>query len=159
MSLDRSKLSTVDQGLAAAAVLFLIALVLPWASYSIQGSGLPGDDGQTTNGFGSGLLTLAWVLLIAAAVLALLPAFGANVKLPFPRALALLGLTGVAALITLFAFIDALTAPDELSQAEALGLSVDYSAGIGAYLGILVALGAVALALLASRGEKTGTTV
>ena len=156
--LDLAKASTADRGIAAAAVLFLIALLLPWASVSVSGSGLPGGGSESTNGFSSGLLTLAWILLLAAAVVALLPAMGVNVNLPFPRGLALLGLTGLAALITLFGFIDALTAPDEIAQAEALGLDVSYSAGIGAYLGMLIALGAVALAFLAFRSPRSDHT-
>ena len=156
VSFNRAKVSTWDMGLAAAAVLYMIALVLPWASVSF-GSELPGlgSGDENTNGFSSGLLTFAWILLLAAAVVALLPAFAANVKLPFPRGIALLGLTGLAALLTLLGFIDALTAPDEVATVEAMGVEVDYSAGIGAYLGFLVAIGALVLAFLISRVPRS----
>lgn len=149
MSLDRSKLSTYDMGLAAAPVLFLIALLLPWVSISAEG--LPGFD-DSSNGFGFGLATFAWILLIAAAVLAVLPAMGTSVKLPFPRGLALLGLTGLAAIFTLIALIDVLGAGDDVGV---LGGGIDVSTGIGAWLGMLVALAAVALAFLVFRSDQT----
>lgn len=153
MSLDRSKLSTYDMALAATPVVFLIALLLPWVSISAEG--LPGL-GESSNGFGSGLLTFAWILLIAAAVLAVLPAMGTNVKLPFPRGLVLLGLTGLAAILTLIALIDVLGAGDDLGVPDS---GIDVSTGIGAWLGMLVALVAVALAFLVFRSEQTGHTV
>lgn len=65
-------------------MLFLLALLLPWASVSVDGGAGIGTFSESQNGFGSGLLTFAWILLIAAAVLALLPATSANVRLPFP---------------------------------------------------------------------------
>ncbi len=107
---------------------------------SVDGGAGIGTFSESQNGFGSGLLTFAWILLIAAAVLALLPATSAKVTLPFPVGLALLGLTGLAALLTLIALIDVGT-------------------GIGAWLGILVALGALALAFLSFQASRrTHTT-
>lgn len=153
---DRSKLSTYDLGLGAAPVLFLLALLLPWVSVSVDGGTGIGTFSESQNGFGSGLLTFAWILLIAAAVLALLPATSAKVTLPFPVGLALLGLTGLAALLTLIALIDVLGAGDELGG---LGSGVDVGTGIGAWLGILVALGALALAFLSFQASRrTHTT-
>lgn len=137
-------------GFGAAALLFLIALILPWVSISFEGAAGTLDD--SSNGFGSGLLTFAWILLIAAAVLALLPAMGTGVRLPFPRAFALIGLTGLAAIFTLIEFFDVLGAGDDLGG----GAGVDVSTGIGAWLGLLVALAAVVLAVLTLRTEQTG---
>lgn len=150
---DLASATTFDRGIAGAAVLFLIAMVLPWASVSFD-TDIPGVEDASQNGFGSGLLTLGWLLLVIAAAIALLPAFGANIKLPVPRPLAILSLTGVALLITLIGFIDALTAPSEVKTVEDLGVGVDYSAGIGAYLGFLVAIGAVVIAYLAFQASR-----
>jgi hypothetical protein len=151
VSFDRSKVSTVEIGLGVAAVLYLIALVLPWVSVSSELAALD----ESGNGFSSGSLTFALLLLIAAAVVALLPAIGTPVKLPFPRAYLLIGLTGLAALLTLVQFVDVLGAGDDVA---ALGIAVDVSTGIGAWLGMLVALGAVALAVLTLRADQVGTT-
>jgi hypothetical protein len=147
MSFDRTKVSTLDLGFGGAAVLYLIALLLPWLTVSA------GPLSQSGNGFNSGKLTFAWILLLAAAVVALLPAVGVDVKLPFPRAYLLLGLTGLAALLTIIEVIDVLGSTDDL------GPGVDVSTGIGAWLGLLVALGAVALAVLALRGPQVARTV
>jgi hypothetical protein len=62
----------------------------------------------------------------------------------------LLGLTGLALLLTLLEVIDVLTSLDDLGE----GASV--SAGIGTWLGLLVAIGAVVLAFLTMRAEQAG---
>ena len=145
VSFDRAKVSTLDLGLGAAAILYLIALVLPWVSVSSELAAF--DD--SGNGFSSGSLVFALILLIAAAVVALLPAVGTTLKLPFPSSYLLLGLTGLAALLTLIQFIDVLGAGDDFE-----GLGVEVSTGIGAWLGMLVAIAAVILAVLAFRAPN-----
>lgn len=149
MSFDRTKVSTLDLALGGAAVLFLIALLLPWVSVSIEGAG--SAFSESTNGFSSSLLTFAWILLVLAAVIVLLPAMGVNFKLPFPRGIAVLVATGLALLFVLIEFIDVLGAEDELGG---LGAGVDVSTGIGAWLGALVAIGAVVVAVMMFRGDK-----
>lgn len=142
VSFNRAKASTYDLGLAAAAVLFLIAMILPWVSVSLG----PGFGSVSASGFDIGRLSLALILLIVAAGIALLPAFDVNVTLPVQRSFILLGLTGLAAIITLTAFIEIVT-------------SDGAGAGFGAWLGMLVVLGAVALSFLVFRSEQTGHTV
>jgi hypothetical protein len=123
--------------------------MLPWILVSGDAIGIISGG----NGFSSGLLTFALILLLAAAAVALLPAFGVNVKLPFPRGLLLIGLTGLAALLTLVEFIDVLGADDDLA---AIGGGFDVSTGFGAWLGMLVALGAVVLSVMTLRANQAG---
>lgn len=143
VSFDRSKVGTNDLALGGAAVLFLIALLLPWLSISA------GPISQSFNGFNSGKLTFAWILLIAAAALALLPAMGVNLNVP-NRGLILVGLTGLALLLTLIDVIDVLSSTDDIPGA-------DVSAGIGTWLGLLVGIAAVAVAVMSMRGKSVDT--
>lgn len=139
VSFNRAKVSTADLTFAGAAVLFLIAMILPWASLDLGA----GFGSVTVSGFDIGRLTFALILLIAAAALALLPAFGMNLALPVPRAVILLALTGLAVIVTFTAFIDVATS-------DGIGT------GFGAWLGMLVTLGAVVQAALMFRADKAG---
>jgi hypothetical protein len=98
---DLRRLRLADHAVAAGTVLYLIALLAPW--YRVDGfdlgSGYRMPD-VSVNGFDSGMLTVAFVLLVLASVWALLPAF-ADVPVPFPRAVLTAGLTALAFVLTL----------------------------------------------------------
>ena len=102
---DLGKLRLADYAVAAGTLLYLIFMIIPW--YSIDGFDLGGGysvPGVSVNGFDSGTLTFAFVLLIAATVWALLPAF-ADVKVPFPRSYVTVGLAALAFLLTLIEWL------------------------------------------------------
>jgi len=147
-SFDPKSLSTPEWLVIGGAVLYLIALILPWVS--VSASDVPGL-GDSVNGFSQGLLVFAWLLLLAAAVWLLLRSFGVNLQVSVSRALVALVLTGLALLLTLIKFIDVLSSGSDL---EALG--VDVGTGIGAYLGLLAALTAVAGAFMLFQSERRG---
>ncbi|SFL90523.1 hypothetical protein [Geodermatophilus ruber] len=96
---DPKKLSLGDYVVAGSVVAYLIFMIIPWFSEDF-GFGFS----VSVNGFDSGLLTLAFVLLLLAGLWALLPAFY-DVKLPFPRGLITVGLTGLVFLLTLLEWI------------------------------------------------------
>jgi hypothetical protein len=89
---------------AAGTLAYLVLAVLPWIDL-----GYYFTDEYDVNGFSfSGLVTLAFVLLLAATAWALLPAF-TDLRLGFPRSWVTLGLTGTALLLTLVAWIQTLS--------------------------------------------------
>ncbi len=96
---DLKKLKVADYVVAGSAVLYLLFALLPWFS---------GDFGfgysYSVNGFESGLIIFSFVLLLAAAVWALLPAL-LDLRLGFPRSFVTVGLTGLAFLLTLIEWI------------------------------------------------------
>ncbi|MBN1093903.1 hypothetical protein JKP75_15885 [Blastococcus sp. TML/M2B] len=143
-------------------MLFTLFMLLPW--YGFEGEGLDGFD-TTTNGFsdavgGRGLFTfeigyatgpavLAWLLLLAAAVWVLLPAF-TTVRVPVPHRVVTVGLTGLALLLFLITWIDALALAD--GPGDEVGFSVV------AFLALLTAVAAVVLAVLALLRPQRGHT-
>lgn len=132
------------------AVVFLIAMLLPWVSVSLaEGLGIDLSE----SGFDSSLLVFAFLLLLAAAVWLLLRHFGVRMDLPVPRGVVTLGLTGLALLFVVVKFIDVLTGGDYGD------FGADTGTGFGAYLGLLAALAAVAGAVMLFQAERrTGST-
>lgn len=161
-SADFSKVALLEWFVAGCAVLFTLFMLLPW--YGFEGEGLDGFD-TTTNGFsdavgGRGLFTfeigyatgpavLAWLLLLAAAVWVLLPAF-TTVRVPVPHRVVTVGLTGLALLLFLITWIDALALAD--GPGDEVGFSVV------AFLALLTAVAAVVLAVLALLRPQRGHT-
>ncbi|KQS59061.1 hypothetical protein ASG36_14090 [Geodermatophilus sp. Leaf369] len=96
---DPKKLKLADYVVGGSVVLYLLFMVFPWFSEDF-GFGAS----FSVNGFDSGLLTFAFVLLLVAAVWALLPAF-VDLKTPFPRGFVTVGLTGLVFLMTLIEWI------------------------------------------------------
>jgi hypothetical protein len=102
---DLGRLRLADCAVAAGTLLYLVFAILPW--YRIDafdlGSGfrLPG---LSVNGFDSGILTSAVVLLLLASVWALLPAI-ADLPVPFPRAFLTAGLAALAFVLTLIEWL------------------------------------------------------
>ncbi len=161
-TVDFSKVGLFDRIIAGSAVLFTLFLLLPW--YSFGEAGLGGFD-NTTNGFsdavgGRGLFTfevgyttgpsfLAWLLLVATAVWVLLPAF-ATVRVPVPHSVVTAGLTGLALVLFLITWIDALSLAD--------GPDADAGFSVVAFLALLTVLAAFVLAMLTAlpvlRGRK-----
>jgi hypothetical protein len=97
---DLRRLTLADSAVAAGAVLYLVLALIPW--FSIAGIDFGGgfrSPGFSINGFDSGLVTLAFVLLLAAAVWAVLPAL-TDVPVPFPRSAPSVGLAAPAFLLT-----------------------------------------------------------
>lgn len=153
VSADFSKVGLLERLIAGSALLFTLFMALPW--YGFDDQGLEGLD-TTTNGFsdtvgGRGLFTfeigyatgpavLAWLLVLAAAVWVLLPAF-TTVRVPVPRTAVTVGLTGAALLLFLITWVDALALAD--GPDDEVGFSVV------AFLGLLTVLAAFVLAVLA----------
>ena len=91
---------------------------------------------------------LAWLLLLAAAVWVLLPAFR-TVHVPVPRSAVTAGLTGLAALLFLITWIDQLDLTD--------GPDDEAGFSIVAFLALLTVLGAFVLAVLSLLRARTAT--
>ncbi|OMQ15463.1 hypothetical protein A7K94_0209245 [Modestobacter sp. VKM Ac-2676] len=79
-------LGWADLAVPAGTLLYLVFLSVPW--FSVPGYDLGfgySAPGMSVNGFRSAWLTFALVLLLAASVWSVLPAFR-EVRVPFPRA-------------------------------------------------------------------------
>jgi hypothetical protein len=97
---DRSRLSRLDVAVVVGTVAYLVCLSVPWFRYDGYDFGFGYRSASySVNGFVSGLLTAAAVLLVAAAVWVLLPAL-ADVRVPFPRGTVTVGLAALAFLLT-----------------------------------------------------------
>lgn len=157
-AVDFSKVGLFERLIAGSALLFTLFMVLPWYGFDEEGLGIEDVDSSTngfsdTVGFGGftfdvGYATwpaiLAWLLLLAAAVWVLLPAFR-DVRLPVPRALVTAGLTGLAFLLFLITWIDQLGLND--------GPDDDAGFSIVAFLALLTVLAATVLAVLRALPE------
>jgi hypothetical protein len=94
------KLRMADYVIAGGTLLFFVLALFPW--FSVE------DDffGEFSySGFDFGNVTTAFVLFLLATAWTLLPAF-MDLELGFPRSWITVGLTAVAWLLTLFAWID-----------------------------------------------------
>ena len=102
LSFDLAKLTMADYVIAGGTVLYFVFALLPWWSY--------GDAlfGYSLSGFDSGSVSSAFLLLVLATAWTLAPAV-VDLRLGFPRAWVTVGLTGLAFLLTLIAWIDGLS--------------------------------------------------
>lgn len=134
--MDLSKISKGGQIFAGAGIVFLIASFLPWYSVEFGDGGLGVISGVSDSANAWGDIGFLWgslwaLLLLAGAVLLILPAFGVAVpKLPAIAYLA------VAALATLFAVLKLLIGEDDSPPYFTI------SASFGIYLAIIAAAGA-----------------
>jgi hypothetical protein len=98
---EPARLRRGDLAVAGGTLAYLVLLLLPWFSVDAfdlgSGFGLPGTG---ANGFDSGLLIAALVLLVLATVWVVLPA-GLRAPVPFLGALATAGLVATAFVMTL----------------------------------------------------------
>jgi hypothetical protein len=102
---DLRRLRPADLAVAGGTLLYLIAAILPW--YSVDAFDLGYGyrfPAVSANGFDSGLIVVAFVLLVLATGWALMPAV-AEVPLPVPRSLLTIGLAALAALLTLIEWL------------------------------------------------------
>jgi hypothetical protein len=99
VSFDPTKLRMADYVIAGGTLLYLILAFFPWFTI--------GDEffSFSFSGFASGKVTTAFFLLLLATAWTLLPAV-VDHTLGFPRGWITVGLTGLAWLLTLFAWID-----------------------------------------------------
>jgi len=115
-----SRLGRNDWFVIGGMLLLFVALFLPWFRSEViedlmdaMAQQLGGDAGDTdtgVNGWHFTLAWLAWLLTAAAAAIVLLKV--ADVELPLPEGLTVMGLGGVAFLFVLFRIIDAPTFMD-----------------------------------------------
>ena len=133
----------LGRGILAAPILLLLALFLPWTS----------DETFTRDGFSSPLLLVALILLVSAAWLQL-PGLGAPVRTLVQLATAMFGFTGLALVCTVLAFLQARSSGLLDTVGFGLGQGSDRSAHPGAYVGLVVALGASVLAGLRRRAAR-----
>ncbi len=125
---DLKRLKVADHVVAAGALAYLVLAILPWID--LDDFYFSGD--YDVNGFSlSSLVTLSFVLLLAAAVWALLPAF-ADLRVGFSRSWVTVGLAGLALLFTLIAWIQAF----------------EWEFSLVGLLALLVTAGVLAVALL-----------
>jgi hypothetical protein len=97
-----------DWAVAAGTVAYLLLLLLPWFSVDDFDLGSGFDlPGISANGFDSGLLIAALVLLVLATAWAMLPTV-VRASVPFPRALLTAGLAAWAFVLTLVEWLDTL---------------------------------------------------
>jgi hypothetical protein len=135
------RLDLADLAVVAGALLYLVFAVIPW--FSIDGIDVGAGfstPGFSINGFDSGLVTLAFLLLLAAAVWAVLPAL-TDLPVPFPRAALTAGLAASVFLLTLIEWL----------RTFDLGFSVM------ALLTVLVAAATLGFALLRLLPEVRGS--
>jgi hypothetical protein len=105
--LDLKKLRMADYVIAGGTLLYLILAILPWVDFGDYfGVNVPGDS---FSGFKfSSLVTFSLLLFLLATVWAALPAV-TQFDPGFPRGWVTVGLTGLGFLLTLFAWIRALS--------------------------------------------------
>jgi hypothetical protein len=99
------RLNLADLAVVAGALLYLVFALIPW--FSVGGIDFGGgfsSPGFSINGFDFGMVTLAFILLLAAAVWAVLPAL-TDVPVPVPRAALTAGLAALAFLLTLIEWL------------------------------------------------------
>ncbi|WP_138756784.1 hypothetical protein [Modestobacter altitudinis] len=99
------RLALADRAVIAGTLLYLLCALVPWyrvAAFDLgRGYSFPG---ASVNGFDSGLVVLAFVLLLLATAWAVLPAV-ADVPVRFPRSLVTVGLATAAFLLTLIEWL------------------------------------------------------
>jgi hypothetical protein len=154
---DAKRLSRDDRVVGGATVLLLISLFLPWYTVSapsatINGVTISGAGSISANAFdGHGWVWIVFILSLAVlAYLVVQAGFEtAPVRLPFSPVQTLLGLTGINLLLVLIAFLVKPGTGDTLVK-----ISIGW--GIGAFLGLICAIVAVAPLGLPFARARTG---
>lgn len=134
-NLDLKRLTRDDQIVGGATLVLFISLFLPWFSVSIKGFGSTLASGSV-NGLYHGYMYID--LILALAVLAFLVMRAGFDQLPFRLPVGpeqvLLAATGLNFLLALISFV--------FKPAGGFGVSVGW--GIGAFIGLIAAIAAVA---------------
>lgn len=162
---------TMDRIVIGAALLAYISSFLPWYSASITVLGIDRSTGVDAwnAGFGAWFAVL---LLLAAAVVVLVSAFGGRLTLPVSTPLITLCLSALAVLTIVLRWV---TFPDasggmDTRKMDRLGelgdfdlgsaFAVSSGAGVGLYLGLIAAIAASVASLLTLRsaGSNVGRT-
>jgi len=155
---DFSKLKTSDWLIGGGAIVFLVAMFLPWYKAEAKASFGVGGGSVDHNGFSYFLQgTLPLLLLIALAVVLYLKMFQPNVKLPETAgpvswAQAYLIASGLAA----FLVLTRLLITDKFGTGGFVDEAVDFKRGIGLFLAFLGALAAVGGAFMKYQGKDDG---
>lgn len=143
-NLDLKRLTRNDQIVGGATLVLFISLFLPWFTVSVRGFG-----SGSVNGLYHGYMYID--LILALAILAFLVVRAGFDELPFRLPVgpeqALLAVTGLNLLLALISFV--------FKPASVLGISVGW--GIGAFIGLIAAIAAVAplgLPFLRSRAGR-----
>lgn len=157
--LDAKQVSIAQWLGVGAGVLAFINLFLPW----VTASAVVGGESESGNSFDANVWAwLAMLLLVAAAVVAILPMFGKSVP-----GVAWLGLAGASLLLVIIAWLalpgvedvlqdaqEAVGAPvtelteAQLAQADAM---MDIGPGFGLFLGLILAIVSLAGAVMARK--------
>jgi hypothetical protein len=129
-SFDLKKLKIADYVIAGGTVLYFILTFFHWyrIDFGFESAGL--------SGWHSGAVTTSFILLLLATAWVLLPAF-MELKLGFPRAFVTVGLTGLALILTLIAWIGTLSSPWDFSIWSLLGFLVAVAIALFAVLSLL----------------------
>ena len=129
------RLTRTDGLIGLGAVLFAVLMVVPWFS-SIEVRGVEYDLARSANGFDSGALVLALLLLVAAGVWAALPAVK-DLPTSFPRGIVTVALAALAFLLTLVEWLD----------------TTDLGFSVAAFLAFLTVCAVLVLTVLRLRTE------
>lgn len=134
-SVDFKRLKMADYVIAAGTLVFLVLSLLPWVDYGDYiGFDVPGVSDSISGFAFSGLVSTAFFLFLVATVWALLPAF-TDLKLGFPRGWVTVGLATLGFILTLFAWIQALSY--EFSIVPLLATLVALAIALFAFLSLL----------------------
>ncbi len=145
--MDISKLDRTRMALAIIGLVALVDMFLEWGHVSVNGESFTGISGATHNAWGMGIG--AWfpmLLLLAAGVLAALPAFGVEISLPGGLAL-LSALAGALSILVIL--LRWVTYPSQSS----LGFTASWDASYGLYIGLVLAVAATAFGWLGYTAE------
>ena len=150
--MNLGKLGLNDRILAVVGVLAFIDLFLPWYSVSSKGVAVDGftEAGYSVSGnaWNSYVGFEAWfslLLILAIGVIAALPAFGVEVKVPGGHAL--LGIAGaLATILILIRWLTFDSASDVTGGLNVAGISA--GASFGTYLGLVLAIVATVFSYL-----------
>jgi hypothetical protein len=151
--MDLSKLDRTGRAFAVIGLLAFIDAFLRWSSVSLNGRSLSGYPGLSRDAWGIGFL--GWfpmVLLLALGVVAMLAAFGVDLKVP--TGLGLLGV-GVGLLSLILVLIRWVTLPSETDGVFTASWDASYGLFIGLVLCILTMV--VGWMGYAARGGSLGT--
>lgn len=137
--------STNDTAVLGAGVLYLIASFLPFYGASVSGGGYKGGTSTTA---WHGIMILAILLVIAATAIVAVRVFGDLPDMPIGPRLAVLGASGIAAVITIIRV---------LTLDRGTVFTLHYGPRFGAWLLIIVSIVLTAFAFMAFR--ESGETM